>query len=326
MVAVCLFSYNRGHFLQNAIDSVAQCLPYAELYIIDDASDDPFTKAVLEANKENATVFVPSSMPTDYNTGGLYPNMNFIFSKMEQLGHRFVLCLQDDQQIVRSVLISELEKILMFFKLPEASFVLQTCFIKTHFGIRNDNLQPMNGFLYRPDAQLAVTPGRMGSFAATGIFDIKLMRETVGCLCGSERENEQRVRSLGLRLGFVHNPFMHWLPFPVSYLGRRRRIDRRLADVLAGAGVHKIAYMKDDEVEALKERTPCTLAYAEDWLRAPSLPPHKNWTTMAGYNNLLARGGWREHLAKLILKIFHFIGISLDFANNIASWLFRALR
>lgn len=326
MFAVCLFSYNRGHFLQNAIESVNHCLPYAELYIIDDASDDPFTQAVLKASKKNATVIIPSSVPTDYNTGGLYPNMNYIFSKMEQLQHRFLLCLQDDQQIVRHVSMFELEQMLTFFNLPKASFVLQTCFLKTHFGCRNDNLQPMNDFLYRPDAQLAVTPGRMSSFAATGIFDIKLMRETVGCLCGSERENEQRARSFGLRLGFLHDPFMHWLPFPVSYLGKRRRIDRRLADVLAGAGVHKIAYMKEDEVAALKERTPCKLAYAEDWLRAPSLPPHKHWTTMAGYTNLLARGGWRKHLANLIFKTFHVTGAFLDFANTMANWLTKTLR
>jgi len=320
MFAVCIFSYNRGLFLQNAINSVTCCLPYADLYIIDDASDDALTKSILDKNKKNATVLVPSSAPTDYNTGGLYPNMNFAFNKMEERQIRFALCLQDDQQIIRNVSFSEIQTMLPFFDIPEASFVLATYFFKSNFGLKGEKIEPMGNFLCRTSEQLIKNPSKLISFSAVGLFDIERLRETAGSLRGSEHENEQQNRSLGLRLGFVHDPFMHWLPFPVSYLGKRRRVDRRLADLLAGAGVHKISFMTDQDVEALKNRAPFTPAYAEDWLRAPSLPPHKHWTTMAGYNNLLARGGWREQLAKLIIRLFSVIDKLRIFRRGNVSW------
>src|SRR5690606_21926670 len=44
----CIFSFNRGRFLQNCVDSIEQCAPGARIVVFDDSSYDEATKEVLE--------------------------------------------------------------------------------------------------------------------------------------------------------------------------------------------------------------------------------------------------------------------------------------
>ena len=43
----CVFSFNRGRFLEHCVRSIERCAPTAAVHIYDDASDDPDTLAAL---------------------------------------------------------------------------------------------------------------------------------------------------------------------------------------------------------------------------------------------------------------------------------------
>ena len=93
---VCIFSYNRGPFLDNCARSVERMAPNWPMKIYDDGSDDPETLAVCE--KYEGAVLNPRTDEGRY--GGLHVNMQRALDEAEA---EFVFFTQDDHQMVRPV-------------------------------------------------------------------------------------------------------------------------------------------------------------------------------------------------------------------------------
>ena len=93
-----VFSYNRGPFLANCIDSIERLAPEHSLTVVDDASDDPETLAVLARAAKHHTVVTGEAL-SGHKHGGLYPNMQAAFDTVPD---KALFCfLQDDTQLVR---------------------------------------------------------------------------------------------------------------------------------------------------------------------------------------------------------------------------------
>jgi glycosyltransferase involved in cell wall biosynthesis len=98
---VCIFSYNRPNFLVNLIKSINKFLPGFDYLIVDDGSDDPLVKAVIDTycqhprwrakrmHRDKAQVY-----------GGFYFNMDFALKTAVAEGYRYAFFIEDDQQLV----------------------------------------------------------------------------------------------------------------------------------------------------------------------------------------------------------------------------------
>lgn len=302
-IPVFIFSYNRGKFLENAIASVRENFPASDIVVMDDNSDDPETKKIIGRIKDEVQVFVQGEVESSDSTGGLHANMNTALNLAEEFGANLALFLQDDQQIVRKVSEGELERMEDFFFMPRASFVVNTCFMKKGNGSGLDRLLPYGEFFIRDPELIRFMPTKSFAYADTGIFSIAQCRATLGVLLEGERNNEVRAQELGLQLGFLRVPFMHFLPFPISFKKKGRGLSTKLADIISGAGIHTYSTLDEATVALLEARDPALLAYGEDWLIAPTAPKSDSWSLTGGMSNLVHRGGWRRHLAELYFKL-----------------------
>ena len=55
----CIFSFNRGQFLQNCVQSIERAAPHASIAVFDDSSDDDFTRGVLQEISQRHAVLQP---------------------------------------------------------------------------------------------------------------------------------------------------------------------------------------------------------------------------------------------------------------------------
>ncbi|MGR3824491.1 MAG: glycosyltransferase family A protein [Salipiger marinus] len=292
---VFIFSYNRGAYLRNAVESVRRHMPFAQVTVMDDRSDDPDTRAVLAALPVEVLT-APAPGAEHAVTGGLHGGMNRALDLAEAEGQTVVLMLQDDMMLVRDVAQADLDAAVAQFDRADASFVLGVTFAKTRRGARDIGLVLDGGVYRRPEA--AAVSGAHCAYGDTGLFHIPRLRATLGRLEQGEKENEARARALGLRMGSLVFPFAHWLPFPVSWRGRKRVWRLRLLDLVCGAGVHVIAPLQGERLRRFLDRDPGDLPFAEDWLTAPTAPQALYWSLRGGAQNGLARGGWRSTLAR----------------------------
>jgi len=60
----CVFSFNRGRFLENCVRSIEQCVPDASIIVFDDDSNDPATQEVLSDIDRNHQVLKPGNVST----------------------------------------------------------------------------------------------------------------------------------------------------------------------------------------------------------------------------------------------------------------------
>lgn len=300
---VFAFHYNRGASLDNLVASVGRHVD-APLVIMDDDSDLPDARAVLDRLSRRHEIVRPAGQrETESWTGGLHANMTRALDIAAARGAEMALMVQDDMQIVRDVTAQDLALAARAFDRPGASCVLHACFLKANRGERADDgtMEPvLPGIYERRMIDPVRQAGKFLSFSDTGIMSVPHYQAQLASFRTGERANEEVLAWQDKRMGFLVNPFMHWCPMPVSFRGRQRRWQDRLADRLSGAGLHPITPLEGAALERLLHRDPAILPYAEDFLTAPSLPPVRYWSLRGGRSNLQARGGWRRSLARFL--------------------------
>ncbi|NNE62520.1 MAG: glycosyltransferase, partial [Gammaproteobacteria bacterium] len=123
----CIFSFNRGTFLRNCIQSIENCAGQSKIIVFDDNSDDPETVEVLQDIKARHTLVQPGHS-SQHHLGGLYGNMQ---SALEYCRDEDLVCyLQDDTQLVRPLTAHTITAINgAFDRLPRLGF-LHPCFVK----------------------------------------------------------------------------------------------------------------------------------------------------------------------------------------------------
>lgn len=281
--AVYVFSYNRGSFLQNAVMSTVFCMPECEVVIVDDCSDESYTKFVLSRLSEAGySVLSPIADTLAKKTGGLFSNMTLAMRHAAKTGKKYVIFMQDDMQLVRRLLLTDFSDLEDGFKENHNVCQIFACFLpKVNVShVNTDEAESLPLFYKRH--MIDATP-KYGSFSAVGVFNVARSQEILP-FCATELLNNERLKNLKFELLYYRNPFLTWLPFPKSHRNKERSLAHRLYEWLGGSGLHPVQYMSDAEVQALKvsKETP----YAEDWLFSQSAPKARLWSTVGGRSNI----------------------------------------
>jgi len=305
-LVIFLFSYNRGKFLENCLESLWRCIPQHSIIIIDDHSDDPYTVYVLSRIGKHCEVILPKmELGSEYKTGGLSNNMNYALNLACERGIRRVLFIQDDMQMVRSLTEFDFDAIERYFDDNQNAMQIQTCFIRelSHESVRKKTFIDNSGtaLLKIPELQKG-----KDNFSDVGIFDVARFFRLFSKLKVGEGENSRIARERGITMGRSLYPFMNWLPYPLSHRGKKRAFTHWIVERIGGAGFHPIEIMSIEESEAFLKRDRSVLPIAERFLRSATSPRHDIWSTGGGEYNLICRGGWRAFCFHSLLKTKRF--------------------
>ena len=285
----CVFSFNRGQFLRNCINSIESCAPDSRIIVFDDNSDDPDTVAVLQDIKTRHTLVQPGHS-SQHHLGGLYGNMQ---SALEYCSDEELVCyLQDDTQIVRPLAADTITTINEAFdRLPRLGF-LHPCFIR---GI---NRTRGAKYLYDSDTNLyyrAPTTRSSGRFfSALLIMKPRRLLESGWRFESSEPKNNRQAEKIFQPMGYLFFPFAMWLPEVPAYRGKRKTLGLKLAEKKRRCGYYPFKQMTTRQVEAMHHRPSSEIPYAEDFLECIPASPKKPWAY-----NPLTDTGWIKTLNQL---------------------------
>lgn len=273
-LTVCIFSFNRGKYLRNCVESVQQCITDAEIIIFDDSSDDPDTQEYLEQAAKTFQVIGPKEVGT-IKHGGLYHNMN---TALELFHDRELICfLQDDTQIVRPVSSQELEEMKTLFDCQPTLGFLHPCFIRG-IDLKKRPVIPLSG----PTTNIFF---RQDSGQSAGIYysDLVVFKPDRLISAGwhfqqSEPANDEQARTHFDMMAYMWLPFAMWLPEVPAYRGKKKTFGLRLAEKKKRVGFYPFRLFSDEEAASIRYQNPPRLPVAEDYLEyTPSSPP-KPWT------------------------------------------------
>lgn len=294
---VYVFSYNRGEFLDNCLHSIELCLPNHEVHVLDDNSQDQLTQEVLARWSDRFHIHQSEQMDADHKVGGLNRNMQWALDHAVATDSEFALFIQDDMQIVRRFEPADSDSIQGFFNANASAIIFQPCFMKKcDYADETEKTRvDTSGYAY---LRLGGHSRQLG-FSDVGIFHVSRFHKLFGPLVGGEGENNRRSEYLGLQMGISVNPFMMWLPMPISHRGKRRNLTLRFQEWLFGGGFHPYALMDHETVSRLTSRDSRMRAFAEDWLKSPGVKQYKCWAFVGGRSALYEIGGWRRQVAQM---------------------------
>lgn len=272
MMEVFVFSYNRGRYLRNCLDSLLQAAPQLPVTVIDDASSDPEVHRVLTGYAEQISV-VQTDEPSDgHHLGGLYPNMNHALRVAET---DLVLFIQDDMQLVRPISQDDLDHAERFFARYPDAVELHNAFFKRTQGASDradidlDAETPV--YFRQPDARGSVY------FSAVGILNARRLRARGFELSNFESGNDARIAEFAERMGISPWPWMMWLPFAETSKYRSKGLLQRYAEWKTGAGFYPYRMMTEGEVGQLMQRDLREIPLAEEWLAPRGMPSRRVW-------------------------------------------------
>lgn len=284
----CIFSFNRGRFLENCVTSIEQCVENPEIVIFDDDSDDAETLELLTTLGQRHQVVRPPRKG-DIKHGGLYYNMQ---GALERLHDRALLCaLQDDTQLVRPIPQSEISGLTkLFANNPDLGFI-QPCFLQRRKIIAMNAAQSeQQKLLYREDH---------GQSAGVHYSDLHIthparLLEKGWRFFQSEPENDRQAKALFGPMAYLHTPIAMWLPEAPAYRGKKKTWALKLAEEKRRCGFYPFELLSEQEVERLRQRPEDDLPFAESYLSCKGSEPPKPWKYSP-----LSGNRWLKHLNSL---------------------------
>ncbi len=265
MLTVAVFSYNRGDYLRNCVQSVQRNIPHAVIKVYDDNSDDPATLTVL------AELGVPV-ITTDVNDigrhGGLYANMQTALMAAKT---QWILFLQEDMQVVRRVDDSDLNTIAaLFAEDPQRAFI-SPVFIK---GVRLKRHQRLNApqsdpRCYRSRCQVTDTEyAARITYNDVCIGNVARLRQAEWNYVESEHGNVLQARRLFSDMPTLGAPFVFFLPEVPVFRDRRKSLAARIAARMTRQGIKSFHDMTPDEAARFVARSLDQWPVAENYLRS----------------------------------------------------------
>lgn len=269
----CIFSFNRGQYLQNCVDSIERCVPSARIAVFDDNSYDEETREILASIGKRHDVLQPGKVSA-HKLGGLYGNMQ---SALEYAAQEDLVCfIQDDMQVVRAVSETDIGSIGRAFDVDENLAFLQPCFLK---GCnRKRDLETLAydvslGAYFRKET--AQSAGRY--FSAVLITRPSRLLAKNWVFAGSEPENDKLARKYFGKLGHLAVPIAMWLPEVPTYRGKRKTLALKIAEKKRGCGFFPFLTMTESDLQALRSRSMAVLPVAEDFLKCANESLPKPW-------------------------------------------------
>lgn len=258
-LTVAIFSYNRGAYLKNCVDSVRRNLLFATVVVYDDASDDPATLGVLQ--DMNLSVSRAHTAAKSRH-GGLYPNMA---RALADCATPLLLFLQEDMQIVRPVTEAEVATIAAIFVAnPAYGFICPNFMKSTSLATFKSRMVP--------HPQLRVYGGRADdpkriAYADVMIAHVSRLRAAGWTFGPSERAAEERARQLFADMPYLGDPFTFYCPEVPIFRNRMQSLSSRIAARLTGLDVKAFHDLDSVETQRMLARPLSVWPVAEEWLK-----------------------------------------------------------
>ena len=271
---IFVFSYERGAYLANFLDSVRRVGWHGSVTIMDDGSTERRTLQVLERAERDGFGVVRQPHGSGGLRGGLRENMQ---AALELAAGPAVLFAQDDMQIVRNISAGEEEKISALLDDVRNSPLLFPVF---HLRNWKASRRAKN---FDFDARLRM-PVRSLFHPLTGFSDVAVFSperlRAAGLIYRYEESGTSTLAYslFGPMVSYPY-PFLAFVPSPVvPRLGRRNRLRHPTRRVTPA----RIDDMTDGDVERLLSHGPAEVPFADDWLTVRSRT--RRWS--------LRRTGW----------------------------------
>ena len=266
-----IFSYNRGQFLTNCVQSIIEnCseIHYDNIVIFDDDSDELTTKNILEKLRTNFQVVVNEEKNFNISRRGLYHNMNKALQMAIERDFEYVFFLQEDLQIVRPVDSEFLQHCDSIFAYDENIVQIQPVFFKS----TTPDTKYRQFITINEDCKFyAGNENNTLGIADIGLIKLKLLKEQQWQFDHEETLNMKKGQQLGWYYVKPANPIMMYLPWPTTYRFKKAGDSQwfiRYLDRLYGTGFHPYKTMTD--IQALINRPIAAFPYGESFLQIKS--------------------------------------------------------
>ncbi|HET56198.1 MAG TPA: glycosyltransferase [Ignavibacteria bacterium] len=270
-IEVFVFSFNRGKFLKNCVDSAVRYIPNAKVNVIDDNSKDKETLQILDQLSQSVTVLKPKSSDNK-RWGGFYENINWVFHDLAN--NPWVIFIEDDMQFIRPFLNSDFDNINNFFKKYSNAACLSIDFFKEeHRELNNRNVEINNTDKIYFLKNTAKTYRGTIHFNNPTIFNIKRIREIGFEYRNCRIENRNNFEQSFDRMGFYAFPLLMYLPSPPSTKNKIKTHTRHLVERYYRTGFYPYQEMTQEELEQFLNRDISILPYTSDWLKTTAPLP-----------------------------------------------------
>jgi len=270
----CIFSFNRGKFLENCISSIDASVAAPRIYIFDDDSTDHETVNVLDNLREKYEVLRPQKK-SGHKHGGLYHNMQCALELLQEC--ELICFLQDDTQVVRPILGSDIDAIRDVIRdNPTLAFV-HPCFVRGGDEHKRPCYpKPMKDEKFFMRNDLGQSAGVY--YSDLVVFSPRRLLESGWHFVDSEPANERQARELFLGMAYMWSPFAMWLPEVPAYRGKSKTLGLRLAERTRHCGFYPYKLWSQTEADRFANRSERSLPVAEEFLSCSPEPPFKPWT------------------------------------------------
>jgi len=258
---VAVMSFNRGEYLLNCISSLERHLVRAKIVVFDDCSRDPNTRRILSGLSRKCEIVVRQTPVSDGSLGGLYVNMNRAMEVAFERGLNYVLFVQDDQQVVRSVDERLTAEIRAIFRHDSAIAHIHPTFVKGYTAV-----QEIRQFSVVDDLCYLWPDGSDGD---TGLVDLRRMKAAGFRYSNHAYISKSDALARGLKLAVLRNPFLMYTPWPqtIRPLGWKGRALAAINHWGVNAGCNPFCDMDAAAVRRLLERPIGELPVADVFLR-----------------------------------------------------------
>lgn len=268
-----IFSYNRGAFLQNCLNSILENCPNIQdenIVIFDDDSDEPETKEILSNISKRFQVIINNEKSPYISRRGLYHNMNKALSLAIGRNFPYIFFLQEDLQIIREVDQSFLQQCEEIFEYDENIVQIQPVFFKgTIPEAKSRQFLSINStanfYLGNENNVLGI--------ADIGLIKLKKLKEQNWVFEHEETLNMKKGKALGWYYVKPKNPILMYLPWPKTYRHKKSGDEQLLIyllDKIYRTGFHPYKKMSALEVKALVNRPIENYPYGEQYLKIKS--------------------------------------------------------
>lgn len=259
---IAIFSYNRGAYLKNCVDSVERNMPRIDWTVYDDGSDEPDTVAYLQSLGEH--VLHMKSTDADRH-GGYYYNMQ---AALDATQADYLLMLQDDLQVVRPFAQEDLSRIHQVFDQSPSTVFISPLFLK---GSKRAYFQQR----YQPDAGLRcyrwfAYPNETGKvpqkYADIAVLHVARLRQSGWRFAASEEANGALADQLFGDMVQVADPWVFYVPEEPAYRGRVLTFGAKLAVRMSGNQVKSFQDLSPQALLAFAQRDLGVYPFAEDFV------------------------------------------------------------
>jgi glycosyltransferase involved in cell wall biosynthesis len=261
---IFIFSYNRGNFLANCVNSLLRHAPSARICVVDDRSTCPDTLAYL-AQLPSGVELLQGQVKDGARHGGLYNNMQLA---LESCSSELVFFIQDDMQIVRDIDEDDLRYINAFFAhYPEAAF-LHPMFLRGRRYRRDRRITRLQSdfpvyFREQPEKNSQ----RDLSYVDGVIAHAGRLQAANWQFVEGEAANANKAWPLFGKMGIWPHPIAMFLPEVPVYRGKHKTRPVALAEQWAGTEPKAFLPMTPEQVRLMKARDLSVLPVAENFIR-----------------------------------------------------------